>query len=53
MGGAVMNIVFITGATGFLGTQIARRLVKKENCSIIVLVQGSDDGSTKRHLARA
>ena len=48
-----MNIVFLTGATGFLGTQITRRLVKKENCSIIVLVRGSDDGSAKRHLARA
>lgn len=48
-----MKVVFLTGATGFLGTQIARRLVKKENCSIIVLVRGSDDEYAKRHLARA
>lgn len=48
-----MKVVFLTGATGFLGTQIARRLVKMENCSIIVLVRGSDDGSAKMHLARA
>ena len=48
-----MKVVFLTGATGFLGTQIARRLVKKENYSIIALVRGSDDEYAKRHLARA
>lgn len=48
-----MKVVFLTGATGFLGTQIARRLVKMENCSIIVLVRGSDAEYAKRHLARA
>ncbi|MEN6574109.1 AMP-binding protein [Methanobacterium aggregans] len=45
--------VFITGDTGFLGTQIVRRLIKKENCCIVVLVRGSDDESAKRHLARS
>ena len=47
------NTVFLTGATGFLGTQIVRRLIKKENCKIIVLVRGEDAESTKRHLTRA
>lgn len=52
-GETVKNTVFLTGATGFLGTQIVRRLIKKENCNIIVLIRGPDDESAKRHLARA
>lgn len=47
------NIIFLTGATGFLGTQIVRRLVKKENCRIIVLVRGKDDETARINLARA
>ena len=27
--GNLKNLVFLTGATGFLGTQIARKLIKK------------------------
>ena len=47
------NIVFLTGATGFLGTQIVRRLIKKENISVIVLVRGQNFEDAHRHLRRA
>jgi long-chain acyl-CoA synthetase len=47
------NIVFITGATGFLGTQIIRRLIKIENICIIVLVRGKNFEDSFKHLSRA
>ena len=51
--GELKNIVFLTGATGFLGTQIVRRLIKKENISVIVLVRGQNFEDAHRHLRRA
>jgi long-chain acyl-CoA synthetase len=47
------NVVFLTGATGFLGTQIVRRLIKKENICVIVLVRGQNFEDAHRHLSRA
>ena len=47
------NIIFFTGATGFLGTQILRRLVKKEDTCIIVLIRGKNFDEAYRHLSRA
>ena len=47
------NIVFLTGATGFLGTQIVDRLTKNENLCLIVLVRGQSFEDAYRHLRRA
>ena len=47
------NVVFLTGATGFLGTQIALRLIKKQNVNIAVLIRGKDYDTAYRHLSRA
>ena len=47
------NIVFLTGATGFLGTQIVRRLIKNEDICVIVLVRGKNFEDAHRHLHRA
>ncbi|MGC9516669.1 MAG: SDR family oxidoreductase [Methanomicrobiales archaeon] len=44
--------VLFTGATGFLGTQIIRRLIKKD-CNILVLVRGKDYESALNHLKRS
>ncbi len=51
--GKLKNIVFLTGATGFLGTQIVRRLIKKEISCVIVLVRGQNFEDAHRHLSRA
>ncbi len=51
--GELKNIVFLTGATGFLGTQIVRRLIKNENLRLIVLVRGQSFEDASRHLLRA
>jgi long-chain acyl-CoA synthetase len=53
MGEKVKDIIFLTGATGFLGTQIARRLLKKDNISLIVLVRGKNFDDARRRLSRA
>ena len=47
------NVVFLTGATGFIGTQIALRLIKKQNVNIAVLIRGKDYDDAYRHLSRA
>ncbi len=46
------DVVFLTGASGFLGTQIVRRLIKK-NLIIIVLVRGQSNEDAIRHLNRS
>jgi long-chain acyl-CoA synthetase len=51
--GKLKDIVFFTGATGFLGTQIIRRLIKKEDINVIVLVRGENFEAALRHLSRA
>lgn len=44
--------IFITGATGFLGTEIIKRLIKKPNVSLILLVRGNDYDEALNHLSR-
>lgn len=45
--------VLITGATGFLGTQIIQRLLNETQHKIIVLVRGYDGDTALRRLKRA
>lgn len=47
------KIVFLTGATGFLGTQIVTRLIEMEDIHLILLVRGRDLEDAKRHLRRS
>lgn len=47
------KIVFLTGATGFLGTQIVTRLIEMEDIRLILLVRGRDLEDSERHLRRA
>ncbi len=45
--------VLITGATGFLGTQIIQRLLRETSHEIIVLVRGKDQETSLKRLNRA
>lgn len=47
------EVVLLTGATGFLGAQIARRLIAREGCVVVALVRAADDEAARRRLARA
>jgi long-chain acyl-CoA synthetase len=54
MGSEKLNdIIFFTGATGFVGTQIVRRLIKKADICIIVLIRGKTFEEAHKHLSRA
>ena len=44
--------VFLTGATGFVGTQTARRLLEREDVRLIVLVRGNTERDAAARLAR-
>ncbi|KPK13549.1 MAG: long-chain fatty acid--CoA ligase [Betaproteobacteria bacterium SG8_41] len=46
-------VVLLTGATGFLGTQVARRLIQKADCTVIALVRAEDREAARHRLARA
>jgi len=48
----VKKTVLVTGATGFIGTQIARYLLKNEEIRIIALVRANNQEEAKRKLAR-
>ncbi|MDD5646993.1 MAG: SDR family oxidoreductase, partial [Candidatus Bipolaricaulis sp.] len=45
--------LFITGATGFLGTQIVRRILAQTDFRVLALVRGEDDEAAARRLSRA
>lgn len=47
------KIVFLTGATGFLGTEIAKRLIKRGDIILILLIRGINLDYTYKHLSRA
>jgi long-chain acyl-CoA synthetase len=46
------NTILLTGANGFLGTQIALRLLKDSENNIVALVRAEDDAAAERRLAR-
>ena len=45
--------VLLTGATGFLGAQIAQRLLKEKDLTIIALVRAEDQAAAIQRLERA
>ena len=45
--------VLVTGATGFLGTQIIKRLLNQTQHEIFVLVRGNNEESALKHLKSA
>jgi long-chain acyl-CoA synthetase len=49
----VSDRVLLTGATGFLGGQIARRLIRVAGCEIVALVRAEDREAAERRLSRA
>ncbi len=49
----MQNSVFITGATGFLGTQVTRLILEQRQQSVIVLVRGENLTDAVSRLERA
>ncbi|MGZ7108336.1 MAG: AMP-binding protein, partial [Methanobacterium sp.] len=47
------ELIFLTGANGFLGTQIAIRIIKKYDHNIIVLIRGKNKEDAVNRLYRA
>src|SRR5512133_2705671 len=47
------HCVLLTGATGFLGAQIALQLLKEKDLSIIALVRAEDPAGAAKRLERA
>lgn len=45
--------VLLTGATGFLGTQIARRLLHETDVTVIALVRAENEAAAAHRLSRA
>jgi long-chain acyl-CoA synthetase len=45
-------IVLLTGATGFIGTQVARRLIATTDATIVALVRADSDEEAVRRLRR-
>jgi long-chain acyl-CoA synthetase len=52
-GSKVSRSIFITGANGFLGTQIARRIINQTEHKIIALVRAENDEIALKRLNRA
>jgi long-chain acyl-CoA synthetase len=53
MEAAMGGVVLLTGATGFLGTEVARRLLREPAVRIIALVLASGDDVARAALGRA
>ncbi|MGD9675905.1 MAG: SDR family oxidoreductase [Candidatus Bipolaricaulia bacterium] len=49
----VSGTLLVTGASGFLGTQIVRRILAQTDFRVLALVRGEDDESAARRLSRA
>lgn len=47
------GVVLLTGASGFLRTEIARRLLRRSDVRLVALVMASDVGDARSTLARA
>jgi long-chain acyl-CoA synthetase len=47
------GVVLLTGATGFLGAQVARRLLERTDHEVVALVRAPDAHAATRRLARA
>ena len=47
------GVILLTGATGFLGTQIARRLLEGTDHDLVALVHAPDQATARRLLLRA
>ena len=47
------GLVLLTGATGFLGAQVARRLLERTDHQVVALVRAPDAQAASRRLARA
>jgi long-chain acyl-CoA synthetase len=45
--------VLLTGATGFLGAQIARRLLRERDLTVIALVRAENQTAAAHRLSRA
>jgi long-chain acyl-CoA synthetase len=52
-GSTLHRCVLLTGATGFLGTQIARRLLREADLTIIALVRAENQTAAAHRLSRA
>lgn len=50
---STQRCVLLTGATGFLGAQIARRLLHETDLTVIALVRAEDQAAAARRLSRA
>ena len=44
------DVVFLTGVTGFLGTELASRLARQEHTTVYALVRASDDDEAVHRL---
>ena len=47
------GVILLTGATGFLGTQVARRLLERTDHDLVALVHAPDQATARRLLLRA
>src|SRR3954471_15889815 len=49
-GAGVRPAIFLTGATGFLGTEVLARLLEAPECDVLALVRADDDAAAERRL---
>ena len=47
------STVLLTGATGFLGSQVVRQLLQDTDCTLLALVRGDGTEMAAQRLARA
>jgi long-chain acyl-CoA synthetase len=47
------STILLTGATGFLGSEVARQLLQDTDCALVVLVRGDGAEAAAQRLARA
>jgi long-chain acyl-CoA synthetase len=47
------GMILLTGATGFLGAQVARRMIRDTDHTVVALVRARDAGEARQRLERA